>query len=67
MMPLGAVGGCQISRTDVVLTSGNRMPTGGPGTEGTKEKQVAVQRLSPKPSPVPAGQVGEVVGQGPRS
>lgn len=36
MMPLGAAGGCQISRTDVVLTSGNRMPTGGPGTGGNK-------------------------------
>lgn len=31
-MPLGWAGGCQISLTDVVLTSGKRMPTGGPGT-----------------------------------
>lgn len=36
MMPLGVAGGCQISRTEVVLTSGNRMPTGGPGTGGDK-------------------------------
>lgn len=36
MMPLGAAGGCQISRTDVVLTSGNRMPMGGPGTGGDR-------------------------------
>lgn len=36
MMPLGAAGGCQTSRTDVVRTSGNRMPTGGPGTGGHK-------------------------------
>lgn len=42
MMPLGAAGGCQISRTDVVLTSGNRMPIGGPGTGGTEERQVTV-------------------------
>lgn len=32
MTPLGAVGGCQMSRTEVVLTSGNSIPTGGPGT-----------------------------------
>lgn len=31
-MPLGCAGGCQMSLTDVVLTSGKRMPTGGPGT-----------------------------------
>lgn len=32
IMPLGCAGGCQISLTEVVLTSGKRMPTGGPGT-----------------------------------
>lgn len=32
MMPLGWAGGCQMSRTEVVLTSGKRIPTGGPGT-----------------------------------
>lgn len=31
-MPLGWAGGCQMSRTEVVLTSGKRIPTGGPGT-----------------------------------
>lgn len=34
MTPLGAAGGCQTSRTKVVLTSGKRSPTGGPGTAG---------------------------------
>lgn len=51
MMPLGAAGGCQISRTDVVLTSGNRMPMGGPGTGGDKGEagdSVAVAR-PPRP------------------
>lgn len=32
MMPLGWAGGCHMRRTDEVLTSGNRMPIGGPGT-----------------------------------
>lgn len=32
MMPLGWAGLCQMSRTELVRTSGNRMPTGGPGT-----------------------------------
>lgn len=31
-MPFGWAGDCQIRRTDVVRTSGNRIPTGGPGT-----------------------------------
>lgn len=31
-MPLGWAGDCQIRRTEVVRTSGNRIPTGGPGT-----------------------------------
>lgn len=38
MIPLGCAGGCQMSLTDVVLTSGNRMPTGGPGTETIYQK-----------------------------
>ena len=51
MMPLGAAGGCQTSRTDVVRTSGNRMPTGGPGTGGTREEQVTVRPpLGPRPA-----------------
>lgn len=29
---MGAAGGCQMRRTKVVLTSGKRIPTGGPGT-----------------------------------
>jgi hypothetical protein len=36
MIPFGVAGGCQISLTDVVLTSGNRMPMGGPGTAGDR-------------------------------
>lgn len=36
MMPLGSAGGCQMSRTKVVLTSGKRIPTGGPGTGGER-------------------------------
>ena len=36
MMPLGWAGGCQMSLTEEVLTSGNRMPTGGPGTMGDR-------------------------------
>lgn len=37
MMPLGCEGDCQMSRTEVVRTSGNRMPTGGPGTAGKQK------------------------------
>lgn len=49
MMPLGAAGGCQISRTDVVLTSGKRMPMGGPGTGGAKKKWVTVSEAAAQP------------------
>ena len=39
-MPLGWDGDCQMRRTDVVRTSGNRMPTGGPGTVGQTDRQL---------------------------
>lgn len=39
-MPLGCEGDCQISRTDVVRTSGNRIPTGGPGTEAKQQTRL---------------------------
>lgn len=32
IIPLGWAGDCQISLTEVVRTSGNKIPTGGPGT-----------------------------------
>lgn len=41
IIPLGCAGGCQISLTEVVLTSGNKMPTGGPGTVTANEKSLA--------------------------
>lgn len=37
IMPLGWAGGCQMSRTELVLTSGKRIPTGGPGTASSLE------------------------------
>lgn len=46
MMPLGCAGDCQIKRTEVVLTSGKRIPTGGPGTAGKtadKKKSITFQ------------------------
>lgn len=40
IIPLGCAGGCQISLTELVLTSGNKMPTGGPGTVTANEKSL---------------------------
>lgn len=43
IMPLGCEGDCQISRTEVVRTSGNRIPTGGPGTAGKRHNTEVTQ------------------------
>lgn len=68
MMPLGAAGGCQTSRTDVVRTSGNRMPTGGPGTGGTREEQVTVRLpLGPRPARLLQNSSGKAGDDPPRS
>lgn len=45
MMPLGCAGGCQMSLTEVVLTSGKRIPTGGPGTVRDKEPAVGKTKV----------------------
>lgn len=48
-MPLGCEGDCQISRTEVVRTSGNRMPTGGPGTSSRVLSRMGGELGCPSP------------------
>ena len=43
MIPFGCAGGCQVRHTEEVRTSGNRIPTGGPGTKGHEQRSSAEQ------------------------
>lgn len=49
MIPLGCAGDCQMSRTELVRTSGNRIPTGGPGTSSSVRSRMCGELGRPSP------------------
>lgn len=49
MIPLGCAGDCQMSRTELVRTSGNRIPTGGPGTSSSVRSRMGGELGRPSP------------------